>query len=139
MSHLQFIVVLCILISVLLFVRCLNSLMFLLTEVVWLLRFPFVCYMQRLSGPPGMAMDWQGAPPSPSSYTVKRILRLEIPVDAYPTVSFSELAKFMISLLVLSLHTPSLSLCSFCMVTNFVYMDCSSILSVDFLDPEETH
>lgn len=32
-------------------------------------------------------MDWQGAPASPSSYTVKRILRLEIPVDAYPNVS----------------------------------------------------
>ena len=32
-------------------------------------------------------MDWQGAPGSPSSYTVKRILRLEIPVDSYPNVS----------------------------------------------------
>ncbi|TYI60797.1 hypothetical protein E1A91_D10G128900v1 [Gossypium mustelinum] len=39
---------------------------------------------ERLSGPPGMTMDWQGAPASPSSYTVKRILRLEIPVDTYP-------------------------------------------------------
>lgn len=34
-----------------------------------------------------MTMDWQGAPASPSSYTVKRILRLEIPVDTYPNVS----------------------------------------------------
>ena len=34
-----------------------------------------------------MTMDWQGAPGSPSSYTVKRILRLEIPVDSYPNVS----------------------------------------------------
>ena len=42
---------------------------------------------QRLRGTPGMAMDWQVAPASPSSYTVKRILRLEIPVDAYPNVS----------------------------------------------------
>lgn len=32
-------------------------------------------------------MDWQGAPASPNSYTVKRILRLEIPVDTYPNVS----------------------------------------------------
>lgn len=48
---------------------------------------------QRLSGPPGMTMDWQGAPASPSSYTVKRILRLEIPVDNYPNVrSFCKLA-----------------------------------------------
>ncbi|PPR83792.1 hypothetical protein GOBAR_AA36919 [Gossypium barbadense] len=43
---------------------------------------------QRLSGPPGVTMDWQGAPASPSSYTVKRILRLEIPVDTYPTFNF---------------------------------------------------
>ncbi|CAF1810266.1 unnamed protein product [Brassica oleracea var. botrytis] len=43
---------------------------------------------ERLSGPPGMTMDWQGAPGSPSSYTVKRILRLEIPVDSYPNFNF---------------------------------------------------
>lgn len=36
-----------------------------------------------------MTMDWQAAPASPSSYTVKRILRLEIPVDTYPNVSFT--------------------------------------------------
>ena len=34
-------------------------------------------------------MDWQGAPASPSSFTVKRILRLEIPVDTYPNVSLA--------------------------------------------------
>jgi hypothetical protein len=44
-------------------------------------------FAQRLCGTPGMTMDWQGAPASPSSYTVKRILRLEIPVDTYPNVS----------------------------------------------------
>jgi protein quaking len=43
---------------------------------------------ERLSGTPGMTMDWQGAPGSPSSYTVKRILRLEIPVDNYPNFNF---------------------------------------------------
>ncbi|KAL4322254.1 hypothetical protein AHAS_Ahas04G0185400 [Arachis hypogaea] len=43
---------------------------------------------ERLCGPPGMTMDWQGAPASPSSYTVKRILRLEIPVDTYPNFNF---------------------------------------------------
>ncbi|KAG5041862.1 hypothetical protein JHK87_005777 [Glycine soja] len=43
---------------------------------------------ERLRGTPGMAMDWQVAPASPSSYTVKRILRLEIPVDAYPNFNF---------------------------------------------------
>lgn len=31
-------------------------------------------------------MDWHGAPASPSSYTVKRILRLEIPLETYPNV-----------------------------------------------------
>ncbi|XP_048439433.1 KH domain-containing protein At3g08620 isoform X2 [Pyrus x bretschneideri] len=43
---------------------------------------------ERLGGPHGMTMDWQGAPASPSSYTVKRILRLEIPVDTYPNFNF---------------------------------------------------
>ncbi|KAH6760273.1 RNA-binding KH domain-containing protein [Perilla frutescens var. hirtella] len=43
---------------------------------------------ERLSGPHGMTMDWLGAPASPSSYTVKRILRLEIPVDNYPNFNF---------------------------------------------------
>ncbi|KAL2479369.1 KH domain-containing protein [Abeliophyllum distichum] len=43
---------------------------------------------ERLSGPTGMTMDWQGAPASPSSYTVKRIVRLEIPVDNYPNFNF---------------------------------------------------
>ncbi|KAE8653803.1 KH domain-containing protein [Hibiscus syriacus] len=43
---------------------------------------------ERFSGPPGVTMDWQGAPASPSSYTVKRILHLEIPVDTYPTFNF---------------------------------------------------
>ncbi|XP_024962451.1 KH domain-containing protein At3g08620-like [Cynara cardunculus var. scolymus] len=43
---------------------------------------------ERLSGPPGTTMDWQGAPASPSAYTVKRILRLEIPVDTYPNFNF---------------------------------------------------
>ncbi|PWA57011.1 K-like domain protein [Artemisia annua] len=37
-----------------------------------------------------MAMDWQGAPASPSSYTVMRILRFEIPIDSFPNVSFQE-------------------------------------------------
>uniref|UniRef100_A0A7C9DI22 K Homology domain-containing protein n=1 Tax=Opuntia streptacantha TaxID=393608 RepID=A0A7C9DI22_OPUST len=45
-------------------------------------------HQERLSGPIGMSMDWQGAPGSPSSYTVKRILRLEIPVDTYPNFNF---------------------------------------------------
>ncbi|KAL1808082.1 hypothetical protein DCAR_0727481 [Daucus carota subsp. sativus] len=43
---------------------------------------------ERLSGPPAMTMDWQGAPASPSSFTVKRILRLDIPVDTYPNFNF---------------------------------------------------
>ncbi|KAI3914526.1 hypothetical protein MKW92_018312 [Papaver armeniacum] len=43
---------------------------------------------ERLGGPQGMTMDWQGAPASPSSYIVKKILRLEIPVDSYPNFNF---------------------------------------------------
>lgn len=42
----------------------------------------------RLSGQQGMNMEWQTTPPSPSSYTVKRILRLEIPVDNFPNFNF---------------------------------------------------
>ncbi|VFQ91034.1 unnamed protein product [Cuscuta campestris] len=45
-------------------------------------------HQERLSGPPGMSMDWQGAPASPSSYTMKKILRLDIPVDTYPNFNF---------------------------------------------------
>ncbi|XP_050945521.1 KH domain-containing protein At2g38610-like [Cucumis melo] len=50
--------------------------------------FIFSFSQPRLSGNPGMTMDWQGAPASPSSFTVKRILRLEIPVDTYPNFNF---------------------------------------------------
>lgn len=42
----------------------------------------------RLSGQQGMNMEWQTTPSSPSSYTVKRILRLEIPVDSFPNFNF---------------------------------------------------
>ncbi|GFP99784.1 kh domain-containing protein at2g38610 [Phtheirospermum japonicum] len=43
---------------------------------------------QRMGVHHGMTMDWQGAPASPSSYNVKRILRLDIPVDNYPNFNF---------------------------------------------------
>ncbi|XP_018474738.1 cell division cycle 20.2, cofactor of APC complex-like isoform X2 [Raphanus sativus] len=49
---------------------------------------PHEPFSHRLSGTPGMTMDWQSTPGSPSSYTVKRILRLEIPVDSYPNFNF---------------------------------------------------
>ncbi|KAI8523394.1 hypothetical protein RHMOL_Rhmol13G0070000 [Rhododendron molle] len=35
-------------------------------------------------GGQGRTMDWQAAPGSPSTYIVKKVLRLEIPVDSYP-------------------------------------------------------
>ena len=41
-------------------------------------------------------MDWQSAPASPSSLTVKRILRLEIPVDTYPNVCSVEVQMFFV-------------------------------------------
>ncbi|KAK4749535.1 hypothetical protein SAY87_026984 [Trapa incisa] len=43
---------------------------------------------ESLNASPRMSMDWQGAPASPSSFTVKRILRLEIPVENYPNFNF---------------------------------------------------
>ncbi|XP_011041754.1 PREDICTED: KH domain-containing protein At2g38610-like [Populus euphratica] len=39
-------------------------------------------------GPQGMGIDWQAAPASPSSHIVKKILRLDIPVDSYPNFNF---------------------------------------------------
>ncbi|XP_073100814.1 KH domain-containing protein SPIN1 isoform X1 [Elaeis guineensis] len=42
----------------------------------------------RAGFPQGINMDWQGASPSPCSYIVKKILRLEIPVDTYPNFNF---------------------------------------------------
>ncbi|KAF5470309.1 hypothetical protein F2P56_010830 [Juglans regia] len=43
---------------------------------------------ERLGGPQGLNMDWKAAPASPSSYIVKRVLRLEIPMDSYPNYNF---------------------------------------------------
>ncbi|XP_062173163.1 KH domain-containing protein At3g08620-like [Alnus glutinosa] len=43
---------------------------------------------ERLGGLQGMNMGWQAAPASPSSYTVKRVLRLDIPADSYPNFNF---------------------------------------------------
>ncbi|KAG8371598.1 hypothetical protein BUALT_Bualt13G0104600 [Buddleja alternifolia] len=43
---------------------------------------------ERLGGPQCMTMDWQSAPGSPSSFLVKRVLRLDIPVERYPNFNF---------------------------------------------------
>ncbi|KAK4370287.1 hypothetical protein RND71_009762 [Anisodus tanguticus] len=43
---------------------------------------------QRLGGPQGMPIDWQATPGSPSSFVVKRVLRLDIPVERYPNFNF---------------------------------------------------
>uniref|UniRef100_A0A0D9ZEX3 K Homology domain-containing protein n=1 Tax=Oryza glumipatula TaxID=40148 RepID=A0A0D9ZEX3_9ORYZ len=45
-------------------------------------------HQERLGFPQGASMDWQGAPPSPSSHVVKKILRLDVPVDSYPNFNF---------------------------------------------------
>lgn len=50
-------------------------------------------------------MDWQGASLSPSSHVVKKILRLEVPVDSYPNVC--PLPTCAISL---EVHTKSIEL-----------------------------
>ncbi|XP_062180183.1 KH domain-containing protein SPIN1-like isoform X2 [Phragmites australis] len=42
---------------------------------------------ERVGVPQG-AMGWQGPPQSPSSYIVKKILRLEVPTDTYPNFNF---------------------------------------------------
>ncbi|CAA7398261.1 unnamed protein product [Spirodela intermedia] len=43
---------------------------------------------ERSSVPQGMPMDWRSAQSSPSLSIVKKILRLEIPVDKYPNFNF---------------------------------------------------
>ncbi|XP_059291517.1 KH domain-containing protein At3g08620-like isoform X2 [Lycium ferocissimum] len=43
---------------------------------------------QRLGGRQGMPIDWQATPGSPSSFVVKRVLRLDIPVERYPNFNF---------------------------------------------------
>lgn len=42
----------------------------------------------RFAGAQGLNVDWQTAPIVPSSPIVKRILRLDIPKDAYPNFNF---------------------------------------------------
>jgi len=49
---------------------------------------PWSGLQERLGFPQGTSMDWQGAPPSPSSHVVKKILRLDVPVDSYPNFNF---------------------------------------------------
>ncbi|KAI5679826.1 hypothetical protein M9H77_01053 [Catharanthus roseus] len=41
-----------------------------------------------LGGAEGMAIDWQAAGGNPTSYLVKRVLRLDIPVERYPNFNF---------------------------------------------------
>ncbi|CAA3020152.1 KH domain-containing At3g08620-like isoform X1 [Olea europaea subsp. europaea] len=43
---------------------------------------------EKLSGPQGMNIDWQLAWGSPRSFVVKRVMRLELPVDRYPNFNF---------------------------------------------------
>ncbi|GFZ20010.1 RNA-binding KH domain-containing protein [Actinidia rufa] len=43
--------------------------------------------LERFGGQ-GRTMDWQVAPGSPSAYIVKRVMRLDIPVDNFPHFNF---------------------------------------------------
>ncbi|XP_076908324.1 KH domain-containing protein At3g08620-like [Bidens hawaiensis] len=45
---------------------------------------------ERFAGPQGLPpLDhWSAAPPSPSSFNAKRVLRLDIPVDSFPNFNF---------------------------------------------------
>ncbi|KAG6522946.1 hypothetical protein ZIOFF_020103 [Zingiber officinale] len=43
---------------------------------------------ERIGFPQEVAVDWRVPTTSPSSSTLKKILRLEIPVDAYPSFNF---------------------------------------------------
>ncbi|CAI9107184.1 OLC1v1006482C1 [Oldenlandia corymbosa var. corymbosa] len=41
-----------------------------------------------MGGPDGMTVDWQSSGGSPNQYVVKRVLRLDIPVDRFPNFNF---------------------------------------------------
>ncbi|PHT46937.1 KH domain-containing protein SPIN1 [Capsicum baccatum] len=43
---------------------------------------------QRFGGSQGRPIDWQASPGSPSSFVVKRMVRIDIPVDRYPNFNF---------------------------------------------------
>ncbi|KAJ7959969.1 KH domain-containing protein family [Quillaja saponaria] len=43
---------------------------------------------EKLAGPQGLNMDWQAPPVSTGSHIVRRVLRLEIPMDNYPNFNF---------------------------------------------------
>lgn len=43
---------------------------------------------QRLAGAQGLNMDWQAPPAVPSSHIVKKILRLDIPMESYSNLNF---------------------------------------------------
>ncbi|KAL3517938.1 hypothetical protein ACH5RR_020527 [Cinchona calisaya] len=50
--------------------------------------FPNSPQPEWLGGPDGMTIDWQAAGGNPSLYVVKRVMRLDIPVDRYPNFNF---------------------------------------------------
>ncbi|XP_057431552.1 KH domain-containing protein At3g08620-like isoform X2 [Lotus japonicus] len=43
---------------------------------------------ERLAGAQGLNMDWQAPPAVPSSHIVKKILRLDIPMESYSNLNF---------------------------------------------------
>ncbi|PWZ20199.1 hypothetical protein Zm00014a_034309 [Zea mays] len=67
--------------------RCVMCVCF-VTNIDKTYAFALRTIQKRLGFPQRTSMDWQGAPPSPSTQVVKKILRLEVPVDSYPNFNF---------------------------------------------------
>ena len=71
------------------------------------LPFYFHTLTFQRNGFPRGAMGWQGAAQNPSSYIVKKIVRLEVPTDAYPNVcSFLLVMVNNIKLLFITYQLP---------------------------------
>ena len=84
---------------------------------MWFAKHRCSILQHMLGGPQGMTIDWK-PPGSPSSFLVKRVLRLDIPVDRYPNVSLWNSLLFFVDRL---------------MITKFdkLFLDDSSILWED--------
>ena len=80
---------------------------FISEEVSWTYHSIFIPSTFQRNGFPRGAMGWQGAAQNPSSYIVKKIVRLEVPTDAYPNVcSFLLVMVNNIKLLFITYQLP---------------------------------
>lgn len=77
------------------------------------------CHLQRASPFRAPApVGWIGMPGLPNPPIVKKVIRLDVPVDKYPSVSCKSLAKFVIRIGVV-LEFKSIERCSIILLGGF--------------------